>query len=482
MGEYQSFHCSVLGFKHGPPCQDSSICLDEGRIHIAVTADGHGDHNCFRSYLGARAACRITQTALLSFAKTLEESGREKELFEEKRGKELITHLFENILGTWTEKVTGHALKNPPTEEELSGAEENTAAVYRQNDWLQHMYGTTLIAALMTDRYLLMLHQGDGRCTVIHADGSLSQPVPWDSRCYDVYTTSLCDEDASSSWRHALIDLRQDPVIAVLCSSDGIEDSFNKSMERLDAYFKDLMADFVDEGKEHFMATLVPHFSSMSEYGSRDDITLSAILDADALAPLRDRYRLEAKRTEKEIEFRAASGRLEDMDYKANYLEQQVRDAEEVCARMKKEADRGRGLFENLRESDAKEEKHTLALEEAKRKLEKAKQERDEYAKLHEEVMERAAAAQKELERLDGELAVLMGLKERALPSGEAATPARPAEQENEAARRVTFDEEADMIFEELITEAIERNRAVPEKAPASSEDETEETTEKKEV
>jgi hypothetical protein len=67
---------------------------------------------------------------------------------------------------------------------------------YDRGEKLEHIYGTTLIAGLLTDKYLLLLQQGDGRCDVFDANGEVSQPIPWDDKCFANVTTSLCEDDA----------------------------------------------------------------------------------------------------------------------------------------------------------------------------------------------------------------------------------------------------------------------------------------------
>lgn len=79
---------------------------------------------------------------------------------------------------------------------------------------VEHIYGTTLMAALALPGCLLLIHQGDGRIDVFYGDGRVEQPVPWDIRCEDTTTTSMCDADVTSSIRHKIINLRETPVVA----------------------------------------------------------------------------------------------------------------------------------------------------------------------------------------------------------------------------------------------------------------------------
>ena len=43
---------------------------------------------------------------------------------------------------------------------------KGTLIEYDRGERLEHIYGTTLIAGLLTESYLLLIQQGDGRCVV----------------------------------------------------------------------------------------------------------------------------------------------------------------------------------------------------------------------------------------------------------------------------------------------------------------------------
>lgn len=413
MNHFESYNCSVMGYSHiskGIPCQDASASLDRGDIHIAIAADGHGDKNCFRSNIGSQAVCDIALRVILAFAESLEGSDRVEELFLEKHGERMATHLFQSILGEWTEQMYRHAKENPPTEEELKKASDSAAQLYRSGRWLTHMYGTTLIAALMTDRYALLLHQGDGRCTVIHRDGSMSQPVPWDPRCEGRNTTSMCDPDVVSSWRYAIIDRQEDPIIGVYCSSDGVEDSF-ETMEETLTYLGALTADYVDEGREHYLQTLGPHFSSLSQHGSLDDVTLSAILDVEAVKPFVELYRLLRQQSALRMERKKAEERLVSMERKTNYLADQVAKAQAACQQAEQSyetsSSRMRQLWDSWFREKTESESQKNQLQQAKQRLEVALKEQADYGEIRAQIQKKEDDATLELQKLDEKIAAL---------------------------------------------------------------------------
>ena len=74
MGQIFTFHKSVRGQGHinrGVPCEDSSTSFtsDDGRYHIAIIADGHGQEKSFRSKTGSQAAADIALECLKGFGR-----------------------------------------------------------------------------------------------------------------------------------------------------------------------------------------------------------------------------------------------------------------------------------------------------------------------------------------------------------------------------------------------------------------------------
>ena len=94
----------------------------DGRFHIAVTADGHGDRLCARSDRGASFAVKAAMDALRSFADTY--SGNIQEISErlslERRSdltglypSPLMTHLARCIVSGWRRMVLEDAGRSP---------------------------------------------------------------------------------------------------------------------------------------------------------------------------------------------------------------------------------------------------------------------------------------------------------------------------------------------------------------------------------
>lgn len=320
------FNRSVIGALHiekGFPCEDGSACWqsEDGKYSIAVTADGHGDSACFRSNEGSKAAAESAIDCLKNFADTVLETEETEEsfyrqIFTSQRYRQItMRHLTDTILAEWNNRILEHFQENPFSEEES----EKFGPTPQEIENISHVYGTTLIAGLWLPKALILLQQGDGRCEVIYSDGHPEQPVPWDPRCADTTTTSLCDSDASVSFRSAVLNLSQVKVAACFMMSDGVEDSYRDTYEGISGlhslmggvhtFCKHLVCKINKnsaEDFENYLSEMLPDFSAHGLYsyaGSGDDVSVSGIVDKTAISGFTDKYEreIEQYRLEEEL-------------------------------------------------------------------------------------------------------------------------------------------------------------------------------------
>ena len=283
-----SFHKTVRGYRHEKeeiPCQDSSISCAGKNYHIAVVADGHGDPACARSQLGASYVVEITEKCLTDFAKAL--SYGTMPFKTERQRLECVQQLKNTIVSKWHNAVHRHLQENEITHEELQQAGDYTR-LYENGERLEHLYGTTLIAALLTQTYLLLLQQGDGRCDVFYNDGNVNQPIPWDERCSGNITTSICDEDAANRFRSILLDVKKMGIIACYLGSDGVEDSYYEnefSQQGTHQFYMNLSCVLDKVGKKSFDSYLNDFLPQFSASGSTDDVSVAGIIDLDGIRP-----------------------------------------------------------------------------------------------------------------------------------------------------------------------------------------------------
>lgn len=410
LAQYFAYNCTVIGQRYiekEKPCEDSSISYNSNQIKIAIIADGHGDKKCFRSNIGSRIACEVSLEKIKDFAFTLQNENVEDQIFNEKKTEKLISHLFFSIISSWNEKVLQDLSDNPPSDEEYESAGENNAAIYKSGNGLTHIYGTTLIAMLMTKRYLLVIHQGDGRCVVMHNDGTIDQPVPWDPRCEGRNTASLCDEDVLAHWRYHLVDLTKDTIVACYAISDGIEDSFQTQKE-VNAYLCMHAADYAELGKESYLEALPQHFSRLTKQGSQDDISIGCIINSKLAAIHAERFKLIHEFYVFKAENRKANERLKSMQRKTDYLTQQLNEAQSNYDIIVDDESKSKSLIEKL-SSALTSEKDDLTKTSVKKKLAEErlvqiKKEYDEYMSIRDEFVKKAEESQASMDILSKQI------------------------------------------------------------------------------
>ena len=180
-----ALHGAIRGAAHkacGTMCQDAAISWvsEDGTVVVGAVADGHGDPICIRSDIGSGLAADVAIQSLrnlsgCSFEECRQTGGR----------------VAEAIVSQWVGLVSEDLQNYPIGEDELEGLDANVI-----NYWLRtsptHLYGTTLVAFLVTPSMCFIVQQGDGCCAVLLPDGRIWNPVPPDDRCTGNVT--LCQE------------------------------------------------------------------------------------------------------------------------------------------------------------------------------------------------------------------------------------------------------------------------------------------------
>ena len=347
-----TFSQSVIGHLHilrKISCEDSSgsYSSPDGKFHIAITADGHGAAECFRSERGSRFAVEVAMDCLRNLAEDVVSSPEQtaqycQDLFYHRR--RTLRQLTDTILARWHDRVLSDLSQDPPAGEVLA----EYGDLYLDGKNAEHIYGTTLIAALMLPQALVLIQQGDGRCDVIYRDGTVDQPIPWDVRCEDNVTTSVCDSDAADSIRSCVIRLEDRPVAACYLGSDGVEDAyidtytdqggFHRIMGGVHTFYKDLSCHLIDSRQdlsdfEDYLREMLPAFSESglhSRSGSGDDISVSGIVDVDALARLCPQFSLEVRGYDLEEKMFWHESSLLSKTRKHGILEKRMQDADQA--------------------------------------------------------------------------------------------------------------------------------------------------------
>ncbi len=316
--QFKSHHFCVRGYLHiktGLPCQDTSDAILKENYCLAVIADGHGSPQYFRSDRGSRFAVDTFKQCVEEALKAAEyrhhkdDSSKEntsinlvdaltKPRLSKKRRDQIIQQFCQSILVNWRDAVQNDMQTEPFSEEEIQKIPEkyrNTKQEYIS------AYGSTLVAALLVADFCLLIQIGDGVCVVFDDDfpditSSLNpshkyvhgklfsfEPIPLDEKCFLNTTTSLCDAKANNEFHCCM--LKKLPL-AVLVSSDGIEDCFHDRQD-LHKFFHRILFDFCDSHEEGEAEMALNEFlPRLSEKGSGDDMSLSMFYDIERFKAL----------------------------------------------------------------------------------------------------------------------------------------------------------------------------------------------------
>lgn len=322
---FEMICASVQGASHirkNIPCEDYGMKYENEHCQIFVLGDGHGDTNCPRSSIGSEYVCKTAVECLCEFEKNIRECSWTEKLFDPKEAEALVRQLIRSIVGKWSEKVSEEYSSHPLSEEEIGGLSEEYALKYKSGQRIGHIYGTTLIAGLQTDRYLLLIHQGDGRCVAFDKNGDPSQPVPWDEKCMANITTSVCDDDAVSRCRYNVIDMSENPVIACFSGSDGVEDSFS-SFDSMYSFYRMLIKRICEDGTAETEKYLMEYLPEFSAKGSADDTTICGIIDLEVAKEKLEKLSLDSETVSLRDTLKNAEERIPQMEGKLNFLKSQ---------------------------------------------------------------------------------------------------------------------------------------------------------------
>ena len=295
-------------------CQDYALDVTRKGTSIAIVCDGHGGERYFRSDVGAKYAADVAlkqiQTLLKNseeFSDLLEQSSfTQVEAITTQRSKgnldketnidKMFRQLFKSIIAGWRNAIFEHARTNPLTDIELSTVPEKYTKIfqdciinidsYTQSD-IEKTYGCTLIVAVITRKFWFAFHIGDGKCISFSPDGNWMEPIPWDDNCFLNKTTSLCDSEAIDEFRYCYGNKESKPI-AIFLGSDGIDDSFGEVENMVNFYVQ--IAKLIATGRnggDLAYNTLKEDLPQLSKIGSKDDMSVASIFEADALKKIK---------------------------------------------------------------------------------------------------------------------------------------------------------------------------------------------------
>ncbi len=268
-----AFNASSIGASHirvGKECQDYSLSDIGDDWCIAVTCDGHGGDNYFRSSLGSQFAA---ETAMSCIGEFLSECGTSVLT----KPDAAIIQLEKSIIAGWNERVWSHFGENAFTEEELNSVSKDRRKRLLAGKSIESAYGTTLIAVAWTHNFWFGIQIGDGKAVRIKPDGSADCPIPTNEKCFLNTTTSICDVNAIDNFRHCY---STDLPAGIFCGSDGIDDSFIRD-EQLFKLYLTIGRSFADSELDVARSELEDYLPRLSSKGSGDDVSIAGIIDME---------------------------------------------------------------------------------------------------------------------------------------------------------------------------------------------------------
>jgi serine/threonine protein phosphatase PrpC len=326
---------SVTGASHERtdlPNQDSIGFLPEsghGTRAIVAISDGHGGAKYFRSDVGAKLAVETATQVVDEFIRRQDDHFKEmfrgnKEGNTDQPNLSETNHLSlikraaeesvpKSIVKEWGLAVKKHLMENEIKLAEMRKLNDKEHLAYRQYEEKYHQalgnggdpeslreskefleceakliqaYGATLLAAAITEEYVIYWQLGDGDIINVSTHGKVSRVMQKDDRLFANETTSLCTEKAWRDFRIVPLPLAEDvtnrPALIML-STDGYSNSYStpEGFERVGADLLGMMRE--EKGVEKVEENLKQWLKETSEGGSGDDITVCLILRQTAL-------------------------------------------------------------------------------------------------------------------------------------------------------------------------------------------------------
>ncbi|MDD6316549.1 MAG: protein phosphatase 2C domain-containing protein [Clostridia bacterium] len=323
------FAHTVIGHSHekkGTVCQDASIYIQKAGYTLIAVSDGHGSGNFPRSDRGSRFACQAAASAADTFVRDFDPAMLE----EEGRHEAAVVQLCKNILLQWNAAVEADWKAEPITEEEAAQADEKYRAAYLNGERCTHAYGTTLLAVLMTPKYILAIRNGDGQCVTIDRTGGFDTPIPWNDKCRANMVTSLCDYNAIQEFR---VWFSKDLPAAVFIGTDGIDNSYPRQADLFGLYCN-ICTEALRNGLETAGRDAAEFLPKLTQQGSRDDVSMAGILSGSALravqteleAYLAERQRLKALEASKR-QLARLNRELKELHKRLDLTEQHLQDS-----------------------------------------------------------------------------------------------------------------------------------------------------------
>ena len=252
--------------------QDAVLVETGGHYLVMAVADGHGSTHSFRSDRGAAFATEAARSVLAGF---MLRHGADVPLNVVRR--QMETGTPQALVEAWKKSVEADLAQDPFSPLDFAAFPEEPPQFHPGEELpfsAYLAYGATLIAALITRRFIAYLQLGDGDILLVDRESMVSRPWPRDHAFFNTHTVSMCSHHAAEEIRMAVVPSRADGPALILLATDGYancfadENGFATVGTDFLSYLREHGADFVQDKLGHWLG-------ESSRDGSRDDITVA---------------------------------------------------------------------------------------------------------------------------------------------------------------------------------------------------------------
>ncbi|MEZ0298064.1 MAG: protein phosphatase 2C domain-containing protein, partial [Candidatus Methylacidiphilales bacterium] len=141
-------------------------------------------------------------------------------------------------------------------------------------------YGSTILAVIITERWLFISQLGDGDILLVDDTGHVTRPLPQDKKLFANETTSLCCPDADGEFRLKVLSLEQFSPSVILLATDGYANSF-QSDEGFLQVGTDIWNIICECGFDVIPRDIESWLRDASREGSGDDISVGILCRAN---------------------------------------------------------------------------------------------------------------------------------------------------------------------------------------------------------
>lgn len=222
---------------------------------VIAAADGHGDQKHARSAEGSQIAVQVAAQLLEAAARDIIDEQRNPIEIEES----LKFHLPRRISWEWNCQVKAKAHLG----------EEGT--------WHSDLvlFGTTIMAAAITETFGLFFQLGDGDMVLISTQGVGELVFKPDPEMYGSFTHSLCQPNNAAHARVRCMTWNEPRLF--LASTDGLRDSLQGDEERYIQVGRWLIQRINNEGWSQLLEVLPSWIEELSSRGNGDDTTIALL-------------------------------------------------------------------------------------------------------------------------------------------------------------------------------------------------------------